>query len=55
MHCPPDLTVHTCAQVPSISEAGGPSQGLQLAVGLLGLLAVPVVAYSLYTLAYTGA
>lgn len=34
--------------------AGGPSTGLQGFVGLLGVLSVPIVGYSLLTLYQTG-
>ena len=44
-----------CVQVTSVAEsAAGPDTGLQGFVGLLGVLAVPVVGYSLYTLFETG-
>ena len=37
------------------SESGGPPAGLQVFISTLGLFAVPVVAWSLYTLNTTGA
>ena len=44
-----------CLQVTSVAEsAAGPNTGLQGFVGLLGVLAVPVVGYSLLTLYKTG-
>ena len=43
-------------QVTSVAESGtGPNTAIQGFVGLLGVLAVPVVGYSLYTLYKTGA
>ena len=42
-------------QVTSVADtAGGPSTGIQGFVGLLGVLSVPVVGYSLFTLYKTG-
>ncbi len=38
----------------SAQESGGPPVGLQVFVGTLALFAVPVVAWSLYTLSMTG-
>lgn len=44
-----------CLQVTSVTEsATGPNTTVQGFVGLLGVLAVPIVGYSLYTLYNTG-
>ncbi len=52
----PQVFGSTFLQVTSVAEsAAGPSTGIQGFVGLLGVLAVPVVGYSLFTLYKTGA